>query len=68
MNIGDTHKFLDIINQVELSTSNIQIMLGSRFVTGGQTSNLPFLRKFILMGSKLVTYLFNGIWLSDPHN
>ena len=68
MNIADTSKFLNIIQDVEQSKSQTQIILGSRFVTGGQTSNLPRTRKCILMWSKLVTYLFNGIRLSDPHN
>ena len=68
MNIADTNRFIDIISDVEWWKSQTQIILWSRFVTGGQTSNLPFFRKLILIWSKIITYLFNGIRLSDPHN
>lgn len=44
---------------------DIDIIFGSRFISGGQTTNLPWLRKCILLAARVITYLFNGVWLTD---
>lgn len=45
-----------------------KIFLWSRFIKGGSTYNMPFSRKIILLISKIITRLFYGIKVSDPHN
>ena len=46
-------------------TNTYDIIFGSRFVQWGQTTNLPLIRKIILQGGRIVTYIFNGLWLTD---
>lgn len=46
-------------------TNTYDIIFGSRFVKGGQTTNLPIIRKIILQGGRIITYIFNGLWLTD---
>ncbi len=41
------------------------IVIGSRFVKGASTENMPWLRKFILQGARIVTYIFNGLRITD---
>ncbi len=41
------------------------VVIGSRFVEGAVVENMPWLRRIILKGSRLVTYIFNGIWVTD---
>jgi hypothetical protein len=45
-----------------------QIYLGSRFVPWAQAHNIPWTRKLILYVSKLVTRIFYGTKVTDPHN
>lgn len=41
------------------------IIIGSRFVPGGSAKNIPFVRKCILQGARVITYIFNGLWITD---
>jgi len=41
------------------------VVIGSRFVAGGSSDNMPVMRRIILRGSRVVTYIFNGIWMTD---
>ncbi len=41
------------------------MVIGSRFVEGAVVENMPWLRRVILLGSRLVTYVFNGIRVTD---
>jgi hypothetical protein len=43
------------------------LYVGSRFVKGGKSENIPPTRKFILKISRLVTRIFYGVKVSDPH-
>ncbi|MBP8016587.1 DUF2304 family protein [Candidatus Gracilibacteria bacterium] len=63
MEVKDTEIFIKTITK-----GKYDIILGSRFITGGKAENIPFGRKLILFGSKIITFFFNGLWLSDPHN
>lgn len=40
----------------------------SRYVGWWKSLNQPFLRRLILKWSRVVTLLFNNVWISDPHN
>ncbi|MCK9272038.1 DUF2304 family protein [Candidatus Gracilibacteria bacterium] len=64
MDVDDMDLFLRIIKE----NKNLDVLLGSRFITGGTAQNIPALRKIILSGSKIITYFLNGMWVSDPHN
>lgn len=44
------------------------LYLGSRFIAWSQTDNMPWMRKYILMISRLVTRLMYGAQITDPHN
>ena len=44
------------------------VIQGSRFVDGGVATNMPLMRKLILFGAKLLTRIFNGMRITDPHN
>lgn len=63
MNVGNIDNF---IKSASLNKSDI--VLGSRFVDWWSASNMPFLRNIILFWSRIVTYIFNKIWVTDPHN
>jgi hypothetical protein len=43
------------------------LYVGSRFVKGGSTENIPPMRKVILTISRFVTRIFYGVKVSDPH-
>ena len=42
------------------------VTLGSRFL--GRTVNLPALRRAVLHGGRVFTWLTSGLWLTDCHN
>ncbi len=44
------------------------LYLGSRFVDGGKWENMPPMRRFILGIATLVTKIFYGAKVTDPHN
>ncbi|HMY80338.1 MAG TPA: glycosyltransferase family 2 protein [Candidatus Absconditabacterales bacterium] len=64
MNIDDMSTFMSYLEQ----HPNVDVIQGSRFVSGGTASNIPWTRKIILRGAKLITYIFNGIAITDSHN
>ncbi len=41
------------------------VVIGSRFVEGAVVENMPRLRRVILLWSRFVTYIFNGIRVTD---
>ncbi|EKD66182.1 MAG: Glycosyltransferases involved in cell wall biogenesis [uncultured bacterium (gcode 4)] len=64
MDVDDMDNFLEIIKKNE----NLDVLLWSRFIEWGTALNIPFLRKIVLFGSKIITLFINWIWVSDPHN
>ncbi len=66
MNISDMKNFISAIHTDP--TWSVDVYLGSRFVEGGWSQNMPRLRRVVLRGSKIVTYIFNRVRVSDPHN
>ncbi len=68
MDIADMKTFMKYLHQVEQGKAPpVEILLGSRFVTGGKAHNIPLSRRIVLFGAKFITYLFNRIWISDSH-
>ena len=47
---------------------NADLFLWSRFISWAKTVAMPRMRKFILMLSRIVTWIFYGVKVSDPHN
>lgn len=46
---------------------DVNVFLGSRFVPDGKASNISAVRRCILAWSRLVTFVFSHIWVTDPH-
>lgn len=63
MDINDMKKFIEAIKQ-----ENFDLYLGSRFIQWGKAENITSSRKIILRISKIVTKVFYGSQVSDPHN
>lgn len=52
---------------VPIKSGQADIVLGSRFL--GTTQKMPLTKKFLILPvSKVVNFLFTGIWLTDVHN
>jgi Glu-tRNA(Gln) amidotransferase subunit E-like FAD-binding protein len=45
--------------------SNWDVVIGSRFVQGAVVENMPWMRRMILLGGRVVTWIFNGLWMTD---
>jgi len=61
------------IKDMEVFQSNIQhhpvnVYLWSRFLKSSKVENMPVMRKVILWISRMVTLVFYGAHVSDPHN
>ena len=65
MDIEDMKNFEAVLT--DKPDTNIAL-LGSRFVDWWKSTNMPAMRKIILLGSKIITKIFNWIVVSDPHN
>lgn len=63
MNINDMDNFIKNIKK-----DKIDIYLWSRFIKWWNAFNIPKIRRIILFWAKIVTFVLNGLWLSDPHN
>lgn len=61
--IKDINHFVKAFEKHE----NLDIVLGSRFIKKTH-SNVPFLRKLILMWWRFFTYMISHIYLTDSHN
>lgn len=61
--IDDLHKFIHAFEK----HPHLDIVFGSRFIIKTNT-NVPFIRKMILKGGILFTYLMSQIHLTDSHN
>jgi len=47
---------------------HLDVVFGSRFLKKWSLQNIPFIRKYILKGGRLFTYLVSGVKLTDAHN
>lgn len=73
MDINDMDVFMRHIHQadrlgLDLEGRKPDLYLWSRFLEGAKTENMPAFRRFILFISKLVTMIFYGADVSDPHS
>jgi hypothetical protein len=64
MDIADMKIFM---RQIHEHPDQYDMFLGSRFVSGGKAVNMPLMRRIVLLGAKVVTYVFNGVWITDSH-
>jgi len=60
MFIDDMHTFMKYAD-----INKYDIVIGSRFVKGASTENMPWMRKIILRGARIITYIFNGLRITD---
>lgn len=72
MDIKDMDIFMQRISQneklgLDLENRKPSLYLGSRFVGGGKAENIPTFRKIILFFAQIVTKIFYGAAMSDPH-
>lgn len=63
MSIKDTDTFIKVMKQTDCD-----VLIGSRFVKWWSVQNMPFLRKIVILWSRIITFVFNGVWVWDPHN
>lgn len=68
----DADRQMDIGNMKDfyhtMQAKPAELYLGSRFIYGSQSDNMPVMRKVILRASKRVTRIMYGTKVSDPHN
>lgn len=63
MDISDMNHVLKLIEKEK----NTDLFVGSRFIPGGSSENIPAMRRIILAISKFVTRVLYGTKVSDPH-
>lgn len=54
MDVGDMDVFMRYADH-----SQYDVIIGSRFVEGAVVENMPMFRKFLLIGGRVITYIFN---------
>lgn len=50
-----------------LQKKTCDVVLGSRYLDI-DTSHIPFIRRILHFGSRIIIFLFYGIWMTDAHN
>lgn len=60
MSIDDMKTFMKYADNTKYD-----VIIGSRFVAGASTENMPLLRKMILRWARVITYIFNGLRVTD---
>jgi len=73
MDVKDMDTFIKHIHTdqklgLDLENKKPDLYLGSRFIAWSKVDNMPKARKCILAIAKLVTKIFYGANISDPHN
>jgi len=73
MDVKDMETFIQHIHTDQELSSDVEyqkpdLYLGSRFLEESKVDNMPRARKIILWIAKLVTKIFYGAQISDPHN
>lgn len=53
---------------LNLKEKKSQVYLGSRFMLWASVSWIPVIRRIILFWARFITFIFNWIFISDPHN
>lgn len=60
MSIADMEWFM-----AHADNTNYDLVIGSRFVEWAIIENMPFMRRIILIGGRVVTWIFNGLRVTD---
>ena len=63
MDVKDMETFIKAIHH-----KHHDLYIWSRFVNGAKSENMPFMRRIILGIAKIVTSIFYGSKITDPHN
>lgn len=65
----DQHDVKDLQQMsILIKEQELDVVLGSRFLTRDHKKAIPFSRKIILKGAVLINFIFTGILLSDAHH
>lgn len=72
MDVKDMETFIHHIDSdqklwLDLENKKPDLYLGSRFLEGSRVENMPWFRKTILAIARLVTRIFYGTKVTDPH-
>jgi hypothetical protein len=72
MDVKDMETFIKHIHAdqklgFDFENKRPDLYLGSRFIEGSKVDNMPGARKIILKIAKLVTRIFYGTKVTDPH-
>ncbi len=68
MDADGQHHSSSVSSMIEpLLTNEVDIVLGSRFLSSGETS-VPIMKKLVLHTARIINYIFSGLLLSDAHN
>ncbi|MCX6824247.1 MAG: DUF2304 family protein [candidate division SR1 bacterium] len=72
MDVQDMETFMKHIHAdqklgLDLENKRPDLYLGSRFIQGSHVDNMPAMRKIILKIARVVTRLFYGTKVTDPH-
>ncbi|MDA9101379.1 glycosyltransferase family 2 protein [Omnitrophica bacterium] len=63
------HRCCDIESLLKLLRGGtVDVALGSRFLLKSHAREIPFRRRVLLLGARIVNCLLTGVWLSDAHN
>lgn len=60
MSINDMNRFIQYADN-----NKYDIIIGSRFVPWASTENMPRTRKMVLRWARIITYIFNGLRITD---
>lgn len=60
MDVQDMEGFMSAADQ-----NKYDMIIGSRFVEWAVIENMPLMRRIILIGGRVVTWIFNGVWVTD---
>lgn len=61
------HQAKDIVKLIDpIKKGEVKAVLGSRFID--DKTKMPLTRKVLLQGSRIVQFIFYGMWLTDAHN
>jgi glycosyltransferase involved in cell wall biosynthesis len=63
------HRWQDLDGLIEpLVRGEADIVLGSRFLSADAVRHIPWLKRLLLRGGRIVNGLLTGLWLTDAHN
>jgi dolichol-phosphate mannosyltransferase len=66
MDCDFSHNPADLVRLLQALEKDADLVIGSRYVKGGNTVNWPFDRKVLSYGASLYVRLITWMWIKDP--